>query len=288
MAPTPPRSLEANLLFFYYRDLHGAQQFYEEVLGLPRLVDYGYATIHQISPTTYLGLVDERQGRPGVGLPKSVTLSFITAEVDAWYHYLIEQKIKMHHPLADATRHPTRGFVALDPEGYFLEFETFLPHSQNDHLNQRLQKTEALYPAAAGNGRPAHLGFQGNVFWLYYDDLVAAEQFYGQVMGLPLLVDQGFAKLFGSSATGFVGLVDGAQGLHTFSQEKAVIVSFLTSTLSIWFEHLMQAPVELVTPTIVTKNEALALFVAHDVGGYMLEFDTFLDCEPNQRLLATL
>ena len=30
-----------------------------------------------------------------------------------------------------ATRYPTRGFVAYDPEGYSLEFETFLDHAQN-------------------------------------------------------------------------------------------------------------------------------------------------------------
>jgi hypothetical protein len=42
--------------------------------------------------------------------------------------------------VSNATRHPTRGFVAYDPEGYFLEFETFLDHPQNAALRRALGK----------------------------------------------------------------------------------------------------------------------------------------------------
>ena len=43
-------------------------------------------------------------------------------------------------PVRDATRHPTRGFVAYDPEGYFLEFERFLDHPQNAALLKALAR----------------------------------------------------------------------------------------------------------------------------------------------------
>ena len=124
------------------------------VLGLERILDYGFATIHRISATTYVGLVDEARGMHKAIEPKTVTLSFITEEVDAWYQYLIANGVGIHHPLANATRHPTRGFVAYDPEGYFLEFETFLEHAQNDKLRQQLQKTEATYPLTGRKTKP--------------------------------------------------------------------------------------------------------------------------------------
>lgn len=78
-------TIKANHIFLYYEDLPAAQQFYEEVLGLERTLDYGFATIHRISATTYVGLVDEARGMHKAIEPKTVTLSFITEEVDAWY-----------------------------------------------------------------------------------------------------------------------------------------------------------------------------------------------------------
>ena len=45
----------------------------------------------------------------------------------------------MQRPRSDATRHPTRGFVALDAEGFFLECERCLDHPQNEKLLQALR-----------------------------------------------------------------------------------------------------------------------------------------------------
>lgn len=127
----PQLSVQANLVFLYYRGLPAAARFYEEIVGLDRLVDQGFCFIYQVSPTSFVGLVDESQGLHRASEAKSVTLSFITEEIDAWYAHLTAHGVAIHRPLADATRHPTRGFVALDPEGYFLEFERFQDHPQN-------------------------------------------------------------------------------------------------------------------------------------------------------------
>ena len=138
----PPRpaglDVDANIIFLYYRDIPAAQRFYEDVLGLRLSVDQGYTKIYQISPTSFVGLVDESQGLHRASEAKPVTLSFVTEQVDAWYEYLVSRGVRMRSPLRDGTRHPTRGFVAIDPEGYFLEFEWFLDHPQNALLRQAL------------------------------------------------------------------------------------------------------------------------------------------------------
>ena len=281
--------IQANHVFLYYKDLAKARHFYEEILGLRRVLDYGFATIHQISVTTYVGLVDEAYGMHKTTEPKTVTLSFITDEIDQWYQYLREQSVEMHHPLANATRHPTRGFVATDPEGYFLEFETFLLHEQNVELNKQLEGVEAVYPKSdMKTARPLSLGVRGNILWLYYQDLAAAQHFYEDVVGLDLLVDQGFAKVYGSSRSGFVGLVDGAQGLHPFSEEKSVTVSFFTNNVRNWLSRFKQRNVPLLTEEIVVESDAVETFVAFDVGGYFVEFDTFLEHEWNREILKSL
>ena len=58
----PALTVQANIVFLYYRDVPAAQRFYEDVIGLTLTVDQGFAKIYQVSPTSFIGLVDETQG----------------------------------------------------------------------------------------------------------------------------------------------------------------------------------------------------------------------------------
>jgi lactoylglutathione lyase len=141
MSSNPPLSPRASIVFLYYRDLARARAFYADVLGLPLAVDQGFCTIFQVAPSSFVGLVDEAQGLHRAAEQKPVTLSFVVDDPDAWHDHLVAAGVPIHRPLADATRHPTRGFVALDPEGYFLEFERFLAHEQNALLLDAMQRS---------------------------------------------------------------------------------------------------------------------------------------------------
>lgn len=137
---TPALGVQANLVFLYYKDVPAAQRFYEDVIGLTLTVDQGFAKIYQVSPSSFIGLVDEAQGMHRASETKAVTVSFITDDVDKWYEHFKAKGVKLRGPIGNATRHPTRGFVAYDPEGYYLEFETFLDHPQNAKLRAALYR----------------------------------------------------------------------------------------------------------------------------------------------------
>jgi lactoylglutathione lyase len=136
--PVAP-AFQGNITFLYYKDIPRAQRFYEDVLGLTLTVDQGFSKIYQVSPTSFVGLVDEAQGLHRASETKAVTLSFVVQDIDGWYRYLKSKGVPMRGEVKDATRHPTRGFVAYDPEGYFLEFERFLDDPQNARLNAALK-----------------------------------------------------------------------------------------------------------------------------------------------------
>jgi lactoylglutathione lyase len=140
MSSNRPPPARASITFLYYRNLEAAQAFYADVLGLPLAVDQGFCKIFQIASSSFVGLVAEAQGLHRAAEQKPVTLSFVVADPDAWHAHLVASGVPIHRPLADATRHPTRGFVAIDPEGYFLEFERFLEHEQNALLLAALQR----------------------------------------------------------------------------------------------------------------------------------------------------
>ncbi|NOR14220.1 MAG: hypothetical protein GQ544_00800 [Candidatus Aminicenantes bacterium] len=282
-------SILGNMVFFYYPDLDEAERFYAGILGLEKVLDYGFAKIYRISQSTFIGLVDETKGMHDPSEPKTVTLSFVTREIDEWYAYLGEHDVEMHRPLEGTSRLPIRGFVAYDPAGYFLEFERFLEHPQNERILPYLEGIAAQYPPAdLETTRPADLGILANMIWLYYRDVPAAQMFYENNFAFELWVDQGLAKIYPASATGFIGLVDEARGLHRFSDKKAVNVSFLTDQIDAWYERFQEKGVEIKDPLEDVQTIPVRAFVGYDPAGYYIEFDTFLEDPKNRRIQEIL
>jgi catechol 2,3-dioxygenase-like lactoylglutathione lyase family enzyme len=278
----------ASNAFYYYSDLEAAARFYGEVLGFDTVADYGFAKILRLAPTSYLTLVDVTKGMHSADEPKTVAIAILTDQLDEWFAYLQAEKVPMKHQLRVKGGSAHDGFVAIDPEGYLLEFERFNHHPENEKLMPVLDVITPLL-GRAGSRRPADLGVKGTVVWLYYDRLQPIERFYEDVLGLRLMVDQGWAKVYPTSPTGFLGLVDGAKGMHSATDKAAVNVSFFTDDVAGWFERLSgDERIELRHDAIQVESDSVHVFVGYDPGGYFLEFDTFIAHPRNDRLLQLL
>jgi len=288
-------AITATNAFYYYRDVEGAWAFYTRTLGFATVADYGFAKILRVGPTSYLTLVDEARGMHSSTEPKSVTLAVVTDEVEGWWEYLSEAGVEMRSSFGPEDGSPHDGFVAIDPEGYLLEFERFNDHPQNVALLPVLDRVEPIYPdgmeTAPGvvTTRPAALGVRGTVLWLYYEDLEAIQTFYREALDVDILVDQGWAKVYPASLTGFLGFVDGDRGLHQATEEKGVTISFFTTGLEAWLEHMRGVEsFELRTEGMSSEGDFVRTFVGYDPEGYYLEWDEFLDVEVNQDLLRSV
>ena len=299
--PAPPATtnplrefgITANNAFFYYDDVEQATTFYTDTLGIDLVADYDFAKILHPAPTSYLILVDAAMGMHSTDEPKSVVLSLVTDELEAWHDYLRAQDLEFQVPFAPEPNSPYDAFVVLDPEGYFIEFERFNPHAENDRLLPQLERAESLYPpadqAAGASSDLGDLGIKATVLWLYYNDLAAIQQFYEQTFGLELTVDQGWAKVYQTSPTGYIGLVDGEPGMRDATAEKAVTVSFLTDDIRGWFDYARdEQAFELRSEAVSEADDRFLAFVGYDPEGYFLEFDTFREHEANTELLETL
>ncbi|MCP4727256.1 MAG: VOC family protein [bacterium] len=283
-------NIQANLVFFYYSDLEKAQRFYEEVLGFERVLDYGFATIHRISGSSFIGLVDETKGMHKTTEPKSVTLAIVTEEIGEWYEYLVSRDVEMRGAFDPKEGRPHVGFVAFDPEGYFLEFETFTDHPENAKLTPILSQTETLYPSPGQDtGRPANLGVQSSVLWLYYKDLDAANRYYEDVFGFEQVVEQAYSTVYDNGTGSYIGLVDESRGLNKFSEEKSVTVSFISEDIDRWYERLTEKGLTFRNELSDSENEPVRAFVAFDLGKYFIEFDKFHEeDERNTQILGIL
>jgi catechol 2,3-dioxygenase-like lactoylglutathione lyase family enzyme len=285
--PSAAPGIQALNAFYYYDDVEAAWGFYRDVLGFETAADYGFAKIMRVADASYITLVDAAEGMHSADEPKAVTLAIVTEQVEGWYEYLVNQGVEMRAELGEVDlARPHNGFVALDPEGYFLEFERFNPHAENTRLLPLLGEAPAL--AATGGTRPEGLAVQGTVLWLYYDDLPGMEDFWREMLGREVLVDQGWAKMYEVSSTGFLGLVDGSRGLHQAEDLAGVTLSIITGEVEDWFDRAKSKSLPLRTEEIGDESGRVKVFVGYDPAGYFVEWDTFLDVEGNERLMELL
>ena len=280
--------IRASNLFLYYKDLDRATTFYRDTLGMELVADYQMARIFRVTEDSYLILVDATKGMHTAAEPKSVALALITEQLEGWHAYLATKGLSPRSPFAVKPGRPHDGFVIQDPEGYMLEFERFNQHPENESFVPLLATTTAV--RAPGSTLPPGLGFNATVTWLYYKDLVAMQAFYEEVMGLRQVVDQGWAKVYQASRTGYVGLVDERRGMNTWTEKKAVNVSFLVDDLDGWFGYVKQRNAFPLRGTAVNDDDAgrYRAFVGYDPEGYFMEFDLFREHPLNQALMPYL
>ncbi len=280
--------IRATNVFLYYRDLDRATRFYRETLGMELVADYQMARIFRMTADSYLILVDAAKGMHTADEPKTVAVALLTDQLDEWHAWLGSKGVAPRRPYAARAGSAHDGFVVEDPEGYLLEFERFNQHAENEQLMPLLRDAQVV--RAPNSPVPSGLGFKATVTWLYYRDLVAMERFHDEVMGLKQVVDQGWAKVYQASHTGYVGLVDERRGMHRWSEKKAVNVSYILDDLDGWFQHVKTHTLFPLRDTAVSADSAgrYRAFVGYDPEGYYMEFDTFRDHPLNTRLMPYL
>ncbi len=290
MRPSATLPIQANNALYYYHDLARATRFYQEVLGFELVEDYGFGKLFQIASSSFLMLIDGSIGRHSADEPKTVTTAFITDELETWSAYLTAQEVPMRWAFNPKADQPHDGFVAIDPEGYLLEFERFNPHPENANLLPLLDPLPSFYPVAGQvTTRPASLGVKATITWLYYQDLARAGDFWRAVIGSQAVVDQGFAKLFPTSYSGFIGPVRAGDGLHPYTEQKGVTVSLFTDAVDAWFAYLQQQPAfHLQNEAVILEMDRVRDFLGLDPEGYFIEFDAFIEHPANSKLRERL
>lgn len=114
------------------------------------------------------------------------------------------------------------------------------------------------------------------ITFLYYTDLELAARFYGEVLGLPLVEDQGFAKIYQVAEGAFLGIVAGERGFHRPQPHNAVLVTLLVEDIQAWYEALRAKGVRILREPARHEDIGVECFFFEDPGGYALEAQRFL------------
>ena len=199
----------------YYDDPVAALDFYQNILGLRKLD----------SATFYVGKdalirINKVNEKHPSGQEKSTAIAFLTDQLAEWYEHINRNLVPVKYTYKPKTGGAHDGFVAIDPGGYLLEFEQFKQHPENELFMASLAAANPVKTAID------KLEFYGSITWTYHNDLLLMQDFYENKLGYQLVADQGWTKIYQTTGTAFIGLVDACRGMENYADEKAVEIEW--------------------------------------------------------------
>lgn len=115
--------------FFYYENLQEAADWYEHKLGLKKSTQEEWVVIFELTPTSYLGLVNASGGSLRPTSNKGALLSIETEDLEIWYERLkAVEGINMIHGIEIGADGMIEEFRMTDPGGYVVEFFRWANH----------------------------------------------------------------------------------------------------------------------------------------------------------------
>lgn len=140
-SPAGGLQIHSTITWLYYEDILSIQEFYTENLGFPMLADQGWAKIHKVSKTGFIGFVDGSRGMHKPTAKKAVNVGFIIDDLQGWMDYVKNKNLfeLREKELTSGPEGKYKAFVGYDPGGYYLEFDRFYPHGDSDMLIKYLE-----------------------------------------------------------------------------------------------------------------------------------------------------
>lgn len=125
--PLSSFAIDSQITMFYYTDIGPAAEFYGDIIGLEKTLDWSWVIFFQTGPSSFIGLVTEGQGAYHNAQPQNaVMLSLVTNDLDLWYARLKgKDDVTFLKPLGNSG--PIKNFMIEDPGGYTVEFFQWLP-----------------------------------------------------------------------------------------------------------------------------------------------------------------
>ncbi|NCC34807.1 MAG: VOC family protein [Chloroflexia bacterium] len=116
--------------------------------------------------------------------------------------------------------------------------------------------------------------FDSHILFFPVADLAHSYQFYHQILGLKLVLDQGGIQIYQVAPGAFVGLCQHEQG--PLAADDRLIVTLVTPEVDHWYERLATGGVAVDAPPRENPRYQIYHFFARDPDGYRVEVQCFL------------
>ncbi len=120
-----------------------------------------------------------------------------------------------------------------------------------------------------------------SITFLTYENLEPGIRFYGETLGLPLIEDQGWAKVYRISGSACVGLVSARGRAPERPVGSGVLLSVVlvdVEDVDAWYKQLRDEPdIEITSEPATVPGIPVYSFFLRDPGGYRVEVQAFTD-----------
>ncbi len=109
-------------------------------------------------------------------------------------------------------------------------------------------------------------------------DLEGTAHFYGEVLDLPLKLDQGTCRIYQVSRDAYLGFCQQKESSEggTDSDTGSIVVTLVCQDVDGWYEHLRRQGLVLERPPTVNPAYDIYHFFFRDPNGYLVEIQRFL------------
>ena len=114
------------------------------------------------------------------------------------------------------------------------------------------------------------------ITFIYYKDLQKGINFYGNTLGFPMEIDQGWCKIFRISASGYIGVVDQARGMHKSHPVKPVQICLRVPNVDEFYVYIKSLDLSGLSELFESQELKIKAFVFDDPEGYQIEIQQAL------------
>jgi len=120
-------------------------------------------------------------------------------------------------------------------------------------------------------------GIEDQITFLYTEDLNRAGDFYSEVMGLELVLDQGMCRIFRTRKGAYLGVCQNKEKQRD-ARKVGLIFTLVVEDVDGWYRYLeTQEVASLQGEPKVNEEYGIYHFFLQDLDGYNLEIQRFLD-----------
>ena len=138
------------------------------------------------------------------------------------------------------------------------------------------RRLKLSHPVVGISEAMPHPSIESSITFFYTHDLEISAQFYEDVLGLKLWLDQGSCRIYRVSGDGYVGLCQsGETKTPPTDKQSNVIFTLVTQQVDEWFNYLTLRGVEFEKPPELNENYNIYHCFLRDPNGYLIEIQRF-------------
>lgn len=118
-----PSPIQHQITFLYTANLAQSANFYENILGLPLVLDQKTCRIYRTTDSSSIGFCQKDGFLPE---PNQLILTLVTQNVDDWYQKLCAKGVQFDTPPQENPQYHIYHCFLRDPNGYRIEIQRFL------------------------------------------------------------------------------------------------------------------------------------------------------------------